>query len=155
MIQDIEEIVDVFNMFHDADIVGYEAGEDELGLIVGIPYLNTEEYQCIPRFHITLYGCKNVEFETWPLSETENFELLKTPEVIFQTPSWILSALHEEGIITVFCSQDDMIPYGYCGGSLRFSVDFIMLKDEYGQEYSVSTLMHFFESRDNGNTGTS
>ena len=146
MIQDIEEIVDVFNMFHDGDIVEYKAEEDKLTLIIEIPYLNTEEYRRSPIFYITLYGCKNVNFEIWPLSEIESPEFFKMPDIIFQTPLWILSARHEEGVITVFCNQDDMVSHGYCGGNLRFSMDFIILKDEYGTEYSVNTLASFFES---------
>ncbi len=144
MINKIEDIKDLFDIFHDGDIVEYSLLNKELHLDIEIPYLAERIDKNFKLFRVVLYGCQNIIFTTWPNEEGMDGEIISDVKTIFKPKLWILSASIEDGKIEVNCSQTSS-DFNYCGGNLCFNVESVKVSDENGKQYTIDELAEFCE----------
>ena len=144
MITKQEDIKNIFNIFHDGDIVKYTLSDQTLRLDVEIPYLAERINKRHKSFRVTLYGCQNIHFQTWPNQEGVKGDIISDLKTIFKPKLWILSASAKHQEIEVNCSQTNP-NFNYCGGNLSFKVNSVLIEDENGQQYTVKELYRISE----------
>lgn len=145
MINTYDNIRDIFNIFHDGDIVEYERSKNDLKLKVKISYLTERVRECFSYFTVTLFGCTNIQLKTWPNQQGFEPEIFLDLKQIFQAHLWILDAEIKKELIVVSCSQTDT-KFDYCGGFLSFSADSAKVNDESGKEYAIEELGNLSEA---------
>lgn len=145
MIVELEDIRDVFNIFHDGDIIEHSISNDVLCLVIEIPYLAARIDTNFRKFNLVLHGCKSLVFSTWPNQKDSEGEILKDIESIFKPKLWVLSAKLIQNKIEVACSQSDAA-FDYCGGNLSFTANSAVVTDEGNKEYTIDELDHICES---------
>ena len=145
MINNYDDIRDIFNIFHDGDVIEYEKDENDLKLKVEIPYLTDRVRKGFSYFTVTLFNCTNIGLETWPDQKDRNPEIFHDLKKIFQAKLWILDAEIKNERIVVSCSQADSA-FDYCGGFLSFTAESANVKDEAGKDYTIEELGNLSES---------
>jgi hypothetical protein len=145
MINILANIKDIFNIFHDGDIIGYEMNENDLKLRVKISYLTERVREGYSYFMVTLFNCTKIQLETWPNQKGHEPEFYRDLQQIFQANLWILDAEIKEKSIVVSCSQADTA-FDYCGGYLAFTAESAKVEDESGKEYTIVELGNLSEA---------
>ncbi|MCV6637139.1 hypothetical protein [Candidatus Albibeggiatoa sp. nov. NOAA] len=141
-IQNLEDISDIFSIFHDGIIVENHFKNNILILSVEIEYLAERIHSTFTQFEVTLYGFNNVAFSTWPARPEAKPEKLTNIQTILMSELLILeSNLIKDNRIEVicFCNQPSD-EYDYGGGELSFTVDSAEVKDEAGKFYTIDEL---------------
>lgn len=144
MINKLEDIKDLFDIFHDGDIVDCLRTNNTLHLDIKIPYLANKIKENYEFFKVILYGCQNIKFTTWPNTEDMDGKTFTDIKTIFKPNLWILSASITNGKIEISCSQTDS-NFDYCGGNLKFNVDSAEVVDESGRQYTINKLADICE----------
>lgn len=154
MIQGLENVRDIFSIFHDGTIVEWKKQGSNLELVVEIQYLAERVCKSYDTFSVVLHNIKDISFETWPhVKETSPWVISDIHE-IFKPELEILSAEIEGGLHKIVCNQHSTA-FEYCGGYLKFSCVVAVVKDPGGKEYSIEELdkicNEYWEAWANGN----
>ena len=145
MIANIEEIVELFNIFHDGDMCHYSTHEHNLSFSVVIPYIANRINPKFTQFFVTLYNCHDISFQTWPDETGHGSKILNDLNEIFKPKLWILDGSIKNNKIAVACSQADP-SLSYCGGGLYFTASSVKVTDEAGKEYTIEELGNICEA---------
>jgi hypothetical protein len=145
MINNQEDIRDIFNIFHDGDIIGYSLSTDSLCLVIEIPHLAKRINKNFTKFKVMFYGCKDVSFRTWPRLKNAKPEIITEIDTIFKDKHWILDAEIIQDKFKVACSQADE-GLDFCGGDLSFSATSANVTDENRKEYTIDELASINEA---------
>lgn len=127
----IEEIVGVFNIFHDGVIVKHEIGKGILKLKIDIPYLATRIQKQFSDFDIEIIDCENIMFKPWH-DENNTSSLINDTEKIFENELEILTCESDKNRILIHCSQPNAGTTSH-GGILSFDTVSIKVTDESGK----------------------
>ena len=139
MISGLENIRDIFSIFHDGTIIKWGKQGSGIEIIVEIPYLTQIICKSYEWFSITLYDVNQMDFETWPHAGTVKPWVIKNLNDIFKPELEILSAELENNLQKITCNQHST-EFEYCGGHLRFSCIDATVRDPSGKEYSIEDL---------------
>jgi hypothetical protein len=139
MISGLENIRDIFSIFHDGAIIKWEKQGSGIEIIVEIPYLTKMICKSYEWFSLTLYDVNQMAFETWPHAGTVKPWLINNLDDIFKLELEILSAELENNLQKITCNQHST-EFEYCGGYLRFSCVDAAVRDPSGKEYSIDDL---------------
>ncbi len=140
MISKQEDIVDLFNILHDGEILDAEFSEGTLNLKVGIGYLANRVNPNFDTFQVTLKEVENLSFRTWPRLKDEEPSLLNIIDDIFKPPLDILeSNLMDNGYVEIICNQK-AVASDFCGGNLQLKTTGAIVRDESGKQYSIDEL---------------
>ena len=134
-----DKIQKVFSIFHDGIMTNIKIDRATLSFDVKISYLAqrvTTEFQ---KFYVSLTGCKNLRFTTWPVIDGTEAQEILDPVEIFKPELDILSGELKSGQVQVTCNQPSP-KFSYCGGELYFSADFMIVLDEAGKNYTLEEL---------------
>jgi len=139
LINGVQNISDVFSIFHDGDIIKYEVEGSNLKLFIHIQYLAeriSTEYRI---FKLSLVGLNKIEFSPWfdDLNRTE--PPITNIEKIFRPKLEVLSSKVEGNALFVCFNQAEP-GHGYCGGDIRMEVKAATVQDEGGKYYSFDQL---------------
>jgi hypothetical protein len=145
MIKTIDDIRDIFNIFHDGEIIDCERKEKDLKLRVKISYLTERVREGYSYFTVTLFNCIKIQLETWPNQKGHEPEFFRGLNHILQANLWILDAEIQEKSIVVSCNQADTA-FDYCGGYLAFTAESAKVEDEAGKEYTITELGNLSET---------
>ncbi|KGO91790.1 hypothetical protein [Flavobacterium subsaxonicum] len=80
----IENIKDVFSIFHDGGIEGWEGDDKLLTLTIGCTYLAERINPQFNVFYVELTGVEKLELHPWTLPVIDNTPALTRPEDIFK-----------------------------------------------------------------------
>jgi len=135
----IENLNDVFSIFHDGGIAAHEVEGENLVLKIEIKYLAERININYRYFRLTLENVKELNFIPW-LDDLDKKEMvIKDVEKIFTSELEILSAEIGGELIKVACNQP-LPNLGYCGGFLNLKASAALVSDEGGKLYSLNEL---------------
>jgi hypothetical protein len=138
-IEGLENVRDIFSIFHDGSISSCALDGDDLTLDVEIQYLAERVKPEFRKFKVRLFGASNVRFSTWPSDLKSDPVVLTDVPDIFDADLEILEGSLSEEEIKVVCNQHSSdLPY--CGGELRFHCLRAEVADEGGKGYSIEEL---------------
>ena len=138
-IDGIENIKEVFCIFHDGVIVSGGLTGGEMRLEVRIQYLAGRVDPHYRKFQVVLKGVENVRFITWPNDTESQPRVLRNIGKIFEPDLDILNGSVKEDHVHVVCSQPSPT-HDYCGGELCFIAGQSIVTDEAGKSYSMEEL---------------
>ncbi len=138
-IEDINNINEIFSIFHDGKINHFKNTDSNLIIDIEIKYLTNRINDKYTKFHLDLENVESIIFSTWPnISELES-EIITDEELIFKPELIILSSEVKNNLISVACSQNSH-EFEYCGGDLILKAKYATVKDESGKVYSLQEL---------------
>lgn len=138
-IDSLEDIRDIFSIFHDGCIVASALQGEALMLDIDIQYLSEKISPEFNGFTVSLYGFTNASFSTWPSDLKSEPEVIRNISVIFNPELEILEASLSQNKVVVICNQHSS-KYDYCGGELSFNITSAEVKDPSGKSYTISEL---------------
>jgi hypothetical protein len=149
-IEGLENICNIFSIFHDGEIIHCKSDSDSLFLEVEIQYLTEKVASGFRKSTTHIAGVKNIHFSTWPRDLRARPELLFDVNKIFKSELEIWEGKTEEEQILVSCKQHSP-NFDYSGGKLFFSASSAEVTDEAGKSYSFAELETLFNSYWNNN----
>ncbi len=138
-IKGIENITEIFSIFHDGSIADFEAFGDELLLTIEIRYLAERINPGFSRFKIKLTGIESIYFSTWPDDLDSEAALLFDINTIFTSELEVLEGNVNEDHSQIVCNQHSP-DLDYCGGELYLKTKSALVSDESGKNYSIEEL---------------
>jgi len=138
VITGLENLKNMFSIFHDGCILNYEVREGNLVLEVEIQYLAqriSNKFKC---FQISLENVEDLSFSPW-YDDPSDKRAITTVEKIFTPELEILSAETEGKYLKIACNQP-LPNLGYCGGDLYLKTSSALITDEANKSYSISEL---------------
>jgi len=139
MITTQDDIVSIFNIFHDGSIVEYQSLGDVIILTIEILYLSERIDPKFNSFYLHLRGVENLKFVTWPNIAENEPDCFSDYSEIFKVDLEILSCKFANDTFNIFCNQADSV-YDFCGGELSLNVNSAEVLDEAQKEYSIDEL---------------
>ncbi|MBP4143212.1 hypothetical protein J3S90_15510 [Flavobacterium sp. P4023] len=135
----LENIRDVFSIFHDGIILNWNGNEELLQLIIDCEYLAQKIDKSFTSFVIELKNIEKIEFNPWmnPINLPQK-TFIKI-EDIFQTGLEILSADIENEMVKITCNQHNL-NYEYCGGTLLLNCKSLKIFDENKNELTIDEI---------------
>ncbi len=137
-IRKIDEIADVFSIFHDGSIINWAELEDGLELEVSCIYLAELINKDYELFYIKLINIHEIFFEPWYIQQ-EKDEKITGYDKLFTLHLEIMSGKIMENHIGVF-SYTRSYPELFSGGILKIGCDYITVFDQKKNALSYSTL---------------
>ncbi|MBV7532904.1 hypothetical protein [Chitinophaga sp. sic0106] len=135
----VNDIRDIFSIFHDGTITTWTGDKDLLTLTISCKYLAERIDKSFDEFYIKLENVSTVELDPWPF-EKDMPTVVKTEIAdIFRAELEIISADIQENKVVVTCSQHDN-NFDYCGGNLTISARAIKLLDQSEHPLTVDEL---------------
>ena len=139
MIHGVEELAQLFSIFHDGVVTQPQASGDNLLLRVEISYLAERIQPGFTVFQVCLHRVEDLSFVTWPKDAAAAPQILHDIEDIFNPELDILSGDIAEDRVHVVCNQaSPSTPH--CGGTLTFRAASAAVTDEKGTPYSLADL---------------
>lgn len=138
-IEGLEDISDIFSIFHDGRICDCVVGGGELRLDVDVQYLAERINPKFKIFTVVLQKTDNVKFITWQSDLKSEKEEIFDVSKIFSLELEILESNVIDGLVRVVCDQHSP-DCEYCGGELLFSSEVAIVTDENNKEYSIDEL---------------
>lgn len=138
-IEGLENVRDIFSIFHDGTISSCTVNGDELTLEIAIQYLAERVKPEFRKFKIRLFGVSSVRFSTWPSDLKSEPAVLTDIQRIFEADLEILEGNLNDDEIEVVCNQCSA-ELAYCGGELRFRCLGAEVMDESGRVFSIEEL---------------
>lgn len=140
MIENLNEIADIFNCFHDADLSSAEIDNNILKM--NIEYsLKDRNPKFNYSFTIKLFECKNITFETWPRKLNEHPRIIKDVIEIFSNSHWILEGNIEDLKLNIVCSQTNN-ELDYSGGTISMQTRGARIFEQNGKELTLDELYY-------------
>lgn len=135
----LDDIRDVFSIFHDGGISNFELTEIGIRLTIECEYLAELIDPDFKTFYVEFWNLQKLELDPW-MNPIELEKVIKTePEEIFKTELEILSAEIENEYVKVTCIQHDN-NFDYCGGHLLISAETFKVENERKQEMTIDEL---------------
>lgn len=139
MIEGMQNVSDIFSIFHDGILVHHQCDGDDLVLTIEILYLAERVSQTFTKFRVRLHRCEGVSFTTWQNDSKSDPTRLDDLDLIFRPDLDIFRASVKADTIEVVCNQDDA-DCDFCGGILAFNANRATVEDEAGKSYSLDEL---------------
>jgi hypothetical protein len=122
----LNDIEDIFSIFHDGIIESYNGNVKVLTLTVNCQYLAELINPTFTKFYIRLENISMLNFTTWPNPLYLPVFTLTELKDIFES-------------VNIACNQHDMA-FDYCGGNLKLSCDKIEIFDEEFRRLTIDEL---------------
>ena len=135
----LEDLRDVFSIFHDGVITEWKGDEQKLTLVIDCQYLAQLVNQSFEKFYLEIQGIRELNFSTWPSPSDLPVQILTTPTVIFKADLEILHSQIAEDNVSITCKQDDT-DFDYSGGTLTVSCEKVKVYDQAQIEISIERL---------------
>jgi len=135
----LDEIRDVFSIFHDGTISAYYGDMNLLRIQIDCEYLAERVAPSYKNFYVELEYIKKLEFIPWmnPIELSQIF--LKEVKEIFQAGLVILSAEIENEHVKIYCNQHNTT-FNYCGGNLLINCKSIKAFDQKNNQITIEKL---------------
>jgi hypothetical protein len=137
MITRLEDISEIFSIFHDGIIAQHNTSADTLELEIEIIYLTNRINRAYTKFFLSLQNARDFSFSTWPNDVNVAPWLIHSPSQIFAGQPSILSSEARSELIEVVMDQHSP-GFEYCGGTLSFKASAASVVDEGGKQYTVN-----------------
>ena len=105
MIQDIKNLRELFNIFHDGGIAHYQMIGPDLELTVKIQYLAALVQPHFRRFSVLLSNVRDLAFRAWTLEQSAQSPMLIRHSEIFEPELEILGAEIEGVVLSITCGR--------------------------------------------------
>lgn len=135
----LEDISEIFALFHDGVIVSCQIENNVLHMEVEIQYLAERVNASFLSFIVRLVGVTNIHFSTWPSNPQAEPEVINDVNVIFKPELEILEGNIKEQQVRIVCKQASP-DFDYSGGELYFTAAFAEVSDKAGKSYSIDEL---------------
>jgi hypothetical protein len=135
----LENIRDVFSIFHDGIILNWNGNEELLKLKIDCEYLAKKIDKTFTSFIIELKNIEKIEFNPWMNPINLPQKTFTKIEDIFQAGLEILSADIENEIVKITCNQHNL-NYEYCGGTLLLNCKSLKVFDENKNELTINKI---------------
>lgn len=135
----VEDIRDIFSIFHDGRISAWKGNKSLLTLTVKCDYLAKLIDKSFDRLYVELYNIDESFFITWPNPFDFPVQTLTELSDIFESELELLSANIIEGKVVIDCCQKDIL-FDYCGGNLTISCEKIKVFDQNKSQLTVDQL---------------
>ena len=139
MIFGLENLSELFSIFHDGDIARFTSSGSNLSLEVEISYLAQRVNPSYRALQIALQNAREIQFETWPNDPNAKPNVLSSLTEIFEPQLEILSGEVAGDCLKIICNQP-LSKCGYSGGELLLKADSAFVTDEGGKVYSIEEL---------------
>lgn len=136
---------DLFSIFHDGLLAVDSCNGERLNLAVEIEYLAARINPTYRKFHLHLFGVRDLRFSTWPRDHGAHSETLTGLDQIFRSPLEVLESRIDGQFIVAVCNQPSS-DAAFCGGELRIRCSYVTVSDESGRFYSIRELQELSES---------
>lgn len=135
----LNDIRDVFSIFHDGVIVECKGDLKKLTMTIQCDYLAELLNPDFKNFYVDLMGISKLDFAPWmnPIN-LKNIDF-KSHEEYLKADLEILSAEIKDGFVFVTCNQHDT-DLDYCGGHLMISANDFNLFDHNGTIITIGHL---------------
>ena len=135
----LEDIRDVFSIFHDGTIETWNGNRESLKLKIDCEYLANKIDKSYRIFYVEFEQIDKLEFIPW-MNPIKNYQILDTNiETVFQTSLEILSAEIENKIVKITCNQSNN-DFDYWGGILLVNSKSVKIFDEKNNELTIDKL---------------
>jgi hypothetical protein len=139
VIAGIEELAELFSVFHDGVVEHADLEGGELLMRVRVTYLAAQVQEDFTTFVVRLSGVEDLAFSTWPKDAAATPEVLHAPDEIFKPPLDLLSGKATTGHLEIDCNQPARSA-PHCGGTLTLRATSATVIDEAGKNWSLSEL---------------
>lgn len=139
MISGVENLSEMFSIFHDGGISHFAFNGFNLSLEIQISYLAERVNPSYQIFKIVLQNASDIQFTTWPNDPNAEPKKLSSIAEIFEHELEILNGEVADDSFKVICSQPSPT-CDYCGGELLLKADSASVTDEDGKDYSLEEL---------------
>ncbi|EKT3967278.1 hypothetical protein NTJ12_002364 [Flavobacterium psychrophilum] len=135
----LEDIRDVFSIFHDGTIETWNGNQELLKLKIDCEYLAERIDKSYASFYVEFEKIETLEFNPWmnPINQPQT--LFTNIVDIFQASLEILSAEIENGFVKITCNQHNL-DFNYCGGTLLVNCKNVKVFDEKNNELTIDEL---------------
>ncbi len=135
----LENIRDVFSIFHDGTISNWDGNKELLKLEIDCEYLAEKIDKSYKSFFIELENIEKLELNPWMNPINLPQKIFSEIEEVFQTSLEILSTEIENEIVKITCNQDNL-DFEYCGGTLLLSCKNIKVFDQNLNELTIDEI---------------
>jgi len=125
----IQDMCDIFSIFHDGAIESWEGNKDLLVLTIECHYLAERIDKTFNRFFVELKNIDFIEFEPWPNPIDLPVTIKTDLDDIFKAALEILYANVKDEKVVVDCNQHG-VSFDYHGGNLTISCEKIQTYDQ-------------------------
>ena len=135
----LENIRDIFSIFHDGTIKTWNGNHELLKLKIDCEYLAKKIDEDFKVFYVEFSHFEKLEFIPWmnPINKSQISFI--TTEDIFQANLEILSAEIENEAVKITCNQLDT-NFDYYGGALFMNCKSVKVFDEKNNELTIEIL---------------
>ena len=141
----LEDVCNVFSIFHDGLIYAWAGDTEQLTLIVDCQYVAEGIDKSFDKFHVELSQIKELSLLTWPRPIDLPPLTFTEPSIIFKAELEILSAEIIEEKVVVACVQGNA-GFDYTGGNLTIVCQSIKVFDQAKKEVALSELARICQS---------
>ncbi len=137
----MENIIEIFNIFHDGEITKHKLHNNCLSLEIEIEYLANLVDKNFTKFFVELDDVKDISFYPWlhDMSNKQKQKSLTDVDKIFRAKLEILESNIKDSKIEIILNQHDL-ELEYCGGELYFKSSSARVYDENGKLYGIEEL---------------
>ena len=144
-ISSIENISDIFKIFHDGGIVHHERQGTDMVLQIDIRYLAERINKEYTTFCVRLFNVQDLILEPWYDDHEKTEPHIREHQEIFSPELEILSSEVIENINSISCNQSQP-GHGYCGGFLKLEITEATVQDQAGEYLSLEQLRNLSSS---------
>ena len=135
----LNEMADVFSIFHDGVISGYTGDENLLRIEIYCEYLAKRVNPSYRYFYVEFEGIEKLEFLPW-MNPIELPQIsMKEAKDIFQAPLEILAAEIENDYVKIYCNQHNS-GLGYSGGTILLNCTSAKVFDQGNNAITIEKL---------------
>jgi hypothetical protein len=135
----IEEIKDIFSIFHDGTIEGWSGDKNKLILKISCQYLAERIDKSFDYFFVELVNVTKLDLEPWMRNENDQAILKTELEDVFKASLEICFADLVNDYVSITCNQDDR-DLDYCGGNLLIGASTVEVYDQNRNKLSLEAL---------------
>lgn len=136
----LTDIATAFNTFHDGTIIDYKLQNNNIILIIEIPYLAELINKTFKQFYIELINYSKLEFNKWQKDQSQQEIIIKNISEILKDELDILEAKKIDNTIQISCNQTNN-KLDYIGGLLYIQAEAIFIYDENNVEVNIDQLI--------------
>lgn len=138
----LDDIADLFGIFHDGYFGSWTKAGTEFSFRIHIEYLAERIKPGFTTFDVVLSDVSQLQFVPWLRDLSAEKRVLSDPLEIFGGQPDILDGKVVDGLVEVTCQQDDMA-CEFCGGVLTFHARGMTVADEEGRRRSIEEVRAF------------